>query len=126
MSWENFSIEEFACKHCGENKIEHELIDKLQLLRSDVGFPFKITSGYRCADHPIEKVKSEPGTHALGLAADILLRGEQALEVISKATDYGFTGIGINQKAMQDLYTWTYQKTHKVGHALMCGATKWK
>jgi hypothetical protein len=69
MSWENFSIEEFACKHCGENKIEHELIDKLQLLRSDVGFPFKITSGYRCADHPIEKVKSEPGTHALGLAA---------------------------------------------------------
>jgi hypothetical protein len=51
MSWENFSIEEFACKHCGENKIEHELIDKLQLLRSDVGFPFKITSGYRCADH---------------------------------------------------------------------------
>jgi zinc D-Ala-D-Ala carboxypeptidase len=98
MSWENFSLEEFACKHCGENKIEHELIDKLQLLRSDVGFPFKITSGYRCADHPIEKVKSEPGTHALGLAADILLRGEQALEVISKATDYGFTGIGINQK----------------------------
>ena len=28
------------------------------------------------------KVKSEPGTHALGLAADILLRGEQALENI--------------------------------------------
>jgi len=98
MSWENFSIEEFACKHCGENKIEKELVDKLQLLRSDVGFPFKITSGYRCADHPIEKVKSEPGTHALGLAADVFLRGEQALEVISKATDYGFTGIGINQK----------------------------
>ena len=40
MSWDNFKIEEFACKHCGENKIEHELIDKLQLLRSDVGFPF--------------------------------------------------------------------------------------
>ena len=55
MSWENFTLEEFACKHCGENKIEHELIDKLQLLRSDVGFPFKITSGYRCADHPVEK-----------------------------------------------------------------------
>ena len=29
MSWENFSIEEFACKHCGENKIEKELIDKI-------------------------------------------------------------------------------------------------
>jgi len=36
MSWENFTLEEFACKHCGENKIEHELIDKLQLLIMDL------------------------------------------------------------------------------------------
>ena len=35
MSWDNFKLEEFACKHCGENKIEHELIDKLQALRTD-------------------------------------------------------------------------------------------
>ena len=27
MSWKNFVLEEFACKHCGENQIEHELID---------------------------------------------------------------------------------------------------
>ncbi len=80
------------------NKIEHELIDKLQALRTDCGFPFKITSGFRCADHPVEKNKSKPGTHALGLAADIGVRGKQALEIISKATDYGFTGIGVNQK----------------------------
>ena len=40
----------------------------------------------------------DPKLKELGLAADIALRGEQALEVISKATDYGFTGIGINQK----------------------------
>lgn len=68
------------------------------MLRTEVGFPFKITSGYRCADHPIEKNKSAPGTHALGLAADIYLRGNQALQVLSKATDYGFTGVGVNQK----------------------------
>lgn len=98
MTWENFSLEEFACKHCGENRIENELVDKLQLLRTEVGFPFKITSGYRCADHSMEKNKSAPGTHALGLAADIYLRGNQALQVLSKATEYGFTGIGVNQK----------------------------
>ena len=98
MSWKNFTLEEFACKHTGENKIEHELIDKLQALRTEFGFPFKITSGYRSADHPIEARKSKPGTHALGLAADIGVRGEQALEIISKATDFGFTGIGVNQK----------------------------
>ena len=45
--WKNFRLEEFACKHCGENKIEHELIDKLQSLREDLGFPFVISSGYR-------------------------------------------------------------------------------
>ena len=27
MSWKNFTLEEFACKHTGENKIEHELIE---------------------------------------------------------------------------------------------------
>jgi zinc D-Ala-D-Ala carboxypeptidase len=98
MSWKNFTLEEFACKHTGENKIEHELIDKLQALRTECGFPFKITSGYRSADHPVEAKKSKPGTHALGLAADIGVRGKQALEIISKAKDFGFTGIGVNQK----------------------------
>ena len=98
MSWKNFTLEEFACKHTSENKIEHELIDKLQALRTACGFPFKITSGYRSADHPVERKKSKPGTHALGLAADIGVRGQQALEIISKARDFGFTGIGVNQK----------------------------
>ena len=98
MSWDNFTLEEFACKHCGENKIEHELIDELQKLRTDCGFPFKITSGYRCCDHPVEIKKSKLGTHALGLAADIGVRGKQALEILSKARNYGFTGVGVNQK----------------------------
>ena len=98
MSWENFKEEEFACQHCGKNNIDHLLIDKLQELRSDLGFSFVITSGYRCPDHPIEKKKSPPGAHALGLAADIGVRGDKALEVVSKATAYGFTGVGVNQK----------------------------
>jgi hypothetical protein len=65
-NWKNFKLDEFKCKHCGENEIEYELIDKLQLLREDLGFPFIISSGYRCEHHPIEKKKSKPGTHNLG------------------------------------------------------------
>ena len=53
-----FHPEEFACQHCGENGISELLLDKLQLLRTELDFPFKITSGYRCKDHPIEKKKS--------------------------------------------------------------------
>ena len=96
--WKNFRLEEFACKHCGENKIEHELIDKLQSLREDLGFPFVITSGYRCSEHPVERKKSKPGTHNLGIAVDIGCSHKQALQIVSAAEGYGFTGIGVNQK----------------------------
>ena len=98
MTWENFTEEEFACKHCGRNGISHELINKLQSLRTELGFPFVISSGYRCEDHPIEVKKKMPGTHTDGIAADILARGTKALDIVSKAKNYGFTGIGVNQK----------------------------
>lgn len=98
MSWDNFVIEEFDCKHSGKNNISHDLIDRLQSLRDELGFPFIITSGYRSKEHPIEKAKANPGVHTLGLAADIKVSGKQAYEVISNAAKHGFTGIGINQK----------------------------
>jgi len=101
IDWEkypNFSPEEFACQHCGENGISELLLDKLQLLRTELNFPFKITSGYRCKDHPIEKKKVNPGAHRDGLAADIGVRGHKAYEVIARASEFGFTGIGVAQK----------------------------
>jgi uncharacterized protein YcbK (DUF882 family) len=98
MSWENFTLEEFACKHCGKNEISHDLIDKLQELREECEFPFIITSGYRCSEHPAEINKDKPGMHAKGLAVDILVSGSQAYEVVSAAPSFGFTGIGVNQK----------------------------
>lgn len=101
MNWEkypNFSPEEFACQHCGAHGISELLLDKIQLLRTELGFPFKITSGYRCKDHPIEKKKVNPGAHRDGLAADIGVRGQKAYEVISQAKKFGFTGIGVAQK----------------------------
>ena len=96
--WKNFKLEEFDCKHCGKNEIEYDLIDKLQLLREDLGFPFVISSGYRCNEHPIEERKSRPGTHAEGIAVDIACSHKQALQIVSAAEGYGFTGLGVNQK----------------------------
>ena len=101
MNWDdypNFNENEFACQHCGEHGMSEDFIAKLQKLRSDVGFPFKITSGYRCKDHPIEKKKTNPGAHRDGIAADIGVRGSKAYEIIEKAPKYGFTGNGVNQK----------------------------
>lgn len=99
MSWKNFRLEEFACKHCGENKISHELINNLQELRDECDFPFIITSGYRCPKHPVEINKKKSGMHTEGLAVDILVSGSQAYELVSAAPSFGFTGIGVNQKS---------------------------
>jgi len=46
----------------------------------------------------MEAKKSNPGTHATGLAVDILCRGTEAYKIITHAKEYGFTGIGVNQK----------------------------
>lgn len=97
--WENFSYDEFACAHCGENRTEHRLIDYLQRLRDQCDFPFVITSGYRCPDHPVEARKAHPGAHALGLAADIGLSHVHALHLLKIALmDPETMGVGINQK----------------------------
>lgn len=97
-SWPNFKLDEFACKHCGKNEIDHELVDMLQALREDLGFPFVISSGYRCEEHPVERKKSTPGTHNMGKAVDIACSHHNALKIVSAAEGYGFTGIGVNQK----------------------------
>lgn len=94
----NFKPSEFSCKCCGEQGIQLELVAKVQELRTACGFPFKITSGWRCSEHPAEMRKQEPGTHYQGVACDIAIAGEDAYKVVKEAMALGFTGIGIAQK----------------------------
>lgn len=101
MNWSdypNFSAKEFACSHCGENEMKPDFMAKLQKLRTAYGKPLKITSGYRCAKHPIEAAKSSPGAHASGCAADIGIQGAEAHKLLFLALQEGFTGIGVQQK----------------------------
>jgi zinc D-Ala-D-Ala carboxypeptidase len=94
----NFTAGELKCQHCGAEGIKPELMDKLQELRTRYGKPMKITSGYRCPQHPIEAKKTSPGAHALGLAADVGVEGAEAYQVMKLAFELGFTGIGVQQK----------------------------
>jgi uncharacterized protein YcbK (DUF882 family) len=71
---------------------------KLQALRMAYGKPMRITSGFRCAQHPIEAKKMKPGAHASGCACDVAVDGQQAYHLIRHALQLGFTGIGVNQK----------------------------
>jgi len=71
---------------------------KLQTLRSVYGKPMRVTSGYRCPEHPIEAKKSKPGAHASGCAVDIGVDGADAHQLLKLALAAGFTGVGVQQK----------------------------
>jgi len=90
-----FTKDEFVCQATGENEIEDELILALDELREHCGFPFIITSGYRCESHP-ESKKNPQSSHIKGLAADILVKNSRERAVILAALmNAGFSRFGI-------------------------------
>ena len=96
-----FNPAEFACKHCGENKMDAAFLAELDELRARCGFPLSVTSGYRCPTHNQAVSTTGPdGPHTTGSAVDFGVRGVQALEVIRHAMLMGFTGIGVQQKGV--------------------------
>jgi len=99
LRWKNFTPSEFACTHCGENKIKYGLIDTLQDIRDEVGSPLRISSGYRCPHHPIEARKATPGEHSEGTCADVAVSHETAWHVLKAAMAHPrVTGVGVNQR----------------------------
>ena len=93
--WPNFSAQEFTCSHTGDLFVDEGFMDALQDLRTRLGEPMTITSGYRHPTHPVEATKSKPGAHTRGMAADIGVRG--GYDIVKLAYDVGMTGIGISQ-----------------------------
>lgn len=90
-----FKKEEFACKCCGENKIDDSLIAKLEVARGLAHTPFVITSGYRCEKHNKRVGGKANSSHLRGLAVDILAQDSVARFKIMKALlDAGFKRVG--------------------------------
>lgn len=99
MTWTFFTLEEFACHHCGVNLIDHQFVTDLDELRRAVGFPLSVTSGYRCPAYNAQVSSTgEAGPHTTGRAADVLVSHAKALKVVQVAISMGFTGIGVKQK----------------------------
>ena len=91
-----FKISEFDCQETGENKMDSEFLSRLDMLRDACGFPFVITSGYRSPNHSKEAKKEIPGTHAQGIAADIMaVDGASRRKIVEAAISLGFRGIGV-------------------------------
>lgn len=67
----NFARYEFQCPcGCGQQSVDTELTEKLQLIRDKVDRPLKITSGYRCITHNAAVGGSQNSKHRYGMAAD--------------------------------------------------------
>ncbi|WP_163832246.1 D-Ala-D-Ala carboxypeptidase family metallohydrolase [Spartinivicinus ruber] len=99
MAYRYFTDQELTCRcGCGQQHMQPAFMQSLIQLREACNFPLPVTSGYRCAHHPVEKNKATPGAHQLGCAVDIACRGEHALIILRLALQLGFTGVGINQK----------------------------
>lgn len=97
-NYKNFSKHEFDCQYTGENKMRPEFLELLQQIRTTYGKPMPISSGYRDFTHPIERAKEKFGTHTYGVAADIAVSGEDAMELFTIAFGYGIRRLGLCQK----------------------------
>ncbi len=94
---ESFNLKEFHCRHCQQVKLDSELLNKLQELRTLLNRAIVITSGFRCEEHNTA-VGGAPGSlHMQGKAADIAIRptGLTASKLLEKCNEIGFTGIGV-------------------------------
>lgn len=94
-----FTLDEFACNHCGElppNGMNPVLLEKLDELRERIGYPIYITSGYRCpiwnADPQVGGVPNSQ--HVQGTAADCVCNEVTVDELADLAAEIGFDGIG--------------------------------
>ena len=98
-SWDHFTTEELACRHCGEMHMNERFMADLVALRKALGFPFPVSSGYRCPEYN-NQVSSTgfDGPHTTGCAVDIALRGDKARALIGAAIAlHVFEGIGVKQ-----------------------------
>ena len=90
-----FANDELKCKCCGKVAMDTEFMNKLNAARFMAGFPFVLSSGYRCEKHNKE-VGSSSNNHTSGKAVDILCRdADFRYELLKCLVGVRMRGIGI-------------------------------
>jgi len=117
-----FAEDEMRCK-CGKcgGKVHvcPELWVLMDAVREAVGHPLVPTSGYRCAQHPVEVAKPTPGEHTYGCAVDFPVVGDKDRFLMVAAAVKGgcrrigigpnFIHLGLSHIFPEDVM-WTYYK----------------
>ena len=91
----NFNLSEFVCHcGCGSDYINPELVNKLQLVRDNMG-PMSVTSGVRCKPHNTKIGGSPTSSHISGVAVDLKCdSGPFRQQILTELTKH-FQRIGI-------------------------------
>ncbi len=90
-----FQFDQFACKHCGENKTNLAFFSRLQDALLYLTFTPTVNSGYRCPEHNAA-VGSKAPEHPAGLAADLgVVNGQQRIELAAALLRAGFLRLGV-------------------------------
>lgn len=92
--WPSFSPEEIACRGTGALLVDEEAMDRLQQLRTRIGKPIIVLSGYRSPEHNRRIGGEKTSQHLQGKAFDISMANHQpqAFEIAARVA--GFTGFG--------------------------------
>lgn len=92
----NFSRWEFACQcGCGYDRIEPELVDRLQKVRARFG-PLTINSACRCEKHNRQIGGRSNSAHLAGLACDLRCANSfSRFYLVKHLIDEGFSRIGV-------------------------------
>lgn len=103
--WKHFTIEELSCRgncpNCSKSwqNMNPEFMNALVGMRTEAGFPFPISSGYRCPSRNEEVSNTGVnGPHTTGRCVDIQVYDQHAVRVVELALKWGMKGIGVNQK----------------------------
>jgi len=92
----HFKLDEFACPCCGKNEMSESFLILLDRYRDMCGFPFKITSGYRCEKHNKEVGGKPDSAHTKGLAVDIAVgSGNERFDIVEVGLSLNINRFGI-------------------------------
>lgn len=94
-----FSDHELACPCCKVNAINPTFLARLNTIRELYGKPMKLSSAYRCPAYNASISQTgEAGPHTTGRAADVVVSGENAFQLLDIAIGCGISGLGIAQR----------------------------
>lgn len=104
----NFKVKEFKSRGESQVFISRPLVEVLQQIRTYIGYPININSGYRTMTHNTSVGGSKNSAHLIGLAADISSPNVSASQIAHVAcglfgktiaiglhTDYNYVHIDI-------------------------------